>query len=105
MSESGAERPVFSRAEKAAAWDWLRKQALEENNHHAGVAIVEWQAYHDALKEIADDRSHDARRLKFIAVDALTHTERMTPPTDASERGRNGAGYDAGAASIPDSGE
>ena len=79
----GGDRPVFSRAEKAAAWDWLRKLALDESNQHAAVAICEWQAYHDALKEIADDRGDDARRLKFMAVDALTHTERLTSPQDA----------------------
>lgn len=100
------ERPVFSRAEKAAAWKWLRRVAeeLEEASGHAAVALCEWQALHNALQEIADDPGTDARRLKFIAVDALTHTERMTPPERTGERGRNEAGSDAGAASIPESG-
>ena len=103
-----ADRPVFSRAEKTAAWEWLRKEAIDGDNHHAAVAIVEWQAYYNALKEIADDRGDDARRLKFMAVDALTHSERMgrcEPSQAPSERGRNEAGSDAGAASIPESGE
>lgn len=79
------ERPVFTRAEKADAWDWLHRLAIEERHPHAAVAIVEWQAYHNALKEIADDRGTDARRLKFMAVDALTHSERMSAADQQGE--------------------
>lgn len=76
---SDAERPAFTRAEKSAAWEWLRRVALTDNNPHAQVAIVEWQAYFNALRDIANDCGTDARRLKFTAVDALTHGERWPP--------------------------
>ena len=74
-SHDQAERPEFTRAEKTAAWEWLRKVALDESNHHASVAICEWQAFFNALDEIAHAETTDARRLKFIAVDALVHGE------------------------------
>lgn len=77
---SDAERPEFTRAEKSAAWEWLRRVALTDNNPHAQVAIVEWQAYFNALRDIANDCDTDARRLKFMAVDALTHGDRGPPP-------------------------
>lgn len=77
MSEK--ERPLFTLAEKEAAWDWLHNLAIDEHHQHAAVAIVEWQAYYDALREIANYRGDDARRLKFMAVDALTYSERMAP--------------------------
>lgn len=97
------ERPVFSRAEKDSAWEWLKRLVVDEAHQHAAVALCEWQAFHNALMEIANDGGDDARRLKFMAVDALTHTERMTPPEATGTGGRYEAGSDAGAASIPES--
>lgn len=66
-------RPEFTRAEKSAAWDWLRKVAIDDDSHHAQVAIVEWQAYYNALAEIASGRVTDARLLRLIAAAALKH--------------------------------
>jgi hypothetical protein len=61
---------------------WLADRAA---NQPEACAIVEWQAYFNALKEIANDGGDDARRLKFMAVDALTHGERNAEPQTGSE--------------------
>ena len=93
-----AERPWFSLEDKAAAWDWLRDLAVKRRHHHAAVAVVEWQAFFNALTAIANADHDDARRLKFMAADALTHSQRMAPaPATGLAQGDS-----VPAASIPD---